>query len=290
VTGRLLVVGSINHDMVVTLESLPRPGETVLGADLVERDGGKGANAAAAAAQLGATVSMVGAVGTDPRGERAIAVLEAAGVDVSWVERLPEHATGVAIVAVDDAGENQIVVAPGANARLTAAHVERALGQEADAVLVSCEIPDDAVAAAVRGAGARGLPCILNPAPARAAVLELARHTAILTPNRTEAAQLTGRDDPDGAASALAARTGAPVIVTLGERGALLRVPGRATRKYPAPTVPVVDTTGAGDAFNGALGAGLALGHELEAAVANAVAAAARSVETLGARAPLTRS
>jgi len=290
VSGRLLVVGSINHDMVVTLESLPRPGETVLGADLVERDGGKGANAAAAAAQLGATVAMVGAVGTDPRGERAIAALEHVGVDVARVERLPEHATGIAIVAVDGAGENQIVVAPGANARLTAAHVERALEQDADAVLVSCEIPDEAVATAVRGAGARGLPCILNPAPARAAVLELARHTAILTPNRTEAAQLTGRDDPDGAASALAARTGAPVIVTLGERGALLRMPGRATRKYPAPTVAVVDTTGAGDAFNGALGAGLALGHELEAAVANAVAAAARSVETLGARAPLTRS
>ncbi len=286
-SGRLLVVGSINHDLVVTLDDLPRAGETVLGAQLVERDGGKGANAAAAAAQLGANVMIVGAVGTDARGERALDALLVAGVDVSLVERLETAVTGVAIVAVDAAGENQIIVAPGANAMLTADQVEQAVATAPDAVLVSREIPDAAVAAAVRGASARGITCVLNPAPARSAVLDLARHAAILTPNRTEAAQLTGRDDPDGAASALAARTGAPVIVTLGERGALLRVPGRPTRTYPAPSVKAVDTTGAGDAFNGALAAGLALGHELEAAVANAVAAAGRSVETLGARAPL---
>jgi len=278
VSGRLLVVGSINHDLVVTLENLPRAGETVLGADLVERDGGKGANAAAAAAQLGASVAMVGAVGTDARGERALDALLVAGVDVSLVERLDTALTGVAIVAVNLSGENQIIVAPGANGSVTAAQVEQAVGTAPDAVLVSCEIPDAAVAAAVEGASARGITCVLNPAPARSAVLDLARHAAILTPNRTEAAQLTGRDDPDGAASALAARTGAPVIVTLGERGALLRVPGRPTRTYPAPAVKAVD---------GALAAGLALGHELEAAVANAVAAASRSVATLGARAPL---
>ena len=290
--GRLLVVGALNHDLVVAVERLPGAGETVLGGELVERDGGKGANAAAAAARLGATVAMVGATGADARGEGARRALADAGVDVALVARLEDHPTGVAVVAVDPAGENQIVVAPGANAALTAAHVERALAARAgalDAVLVSCEVPDEAIAAAVRGAHAQGLRCVLNPAPARASLLALARWAPLLTPNRTEAARLSGQEEPEAAAAALAARTGAPVVVTLGAAGALLVLPeGGPAARFPARAVAVRDTTGAGDAFNGALGARLALGDDLGAAVAYAVAAAGCAVSTLGARAPLT--
>jgi len=292
-TGRLLVVGSINHDLVVTVDELPGPGETALGAELVERDGGKGANAAVAAARLGASVTMVGAVGADARGDRAARALAEAGVDVTLVQRLEDRATGVAVVAVDPAGENQIVVAPGANAALTAAHVEHAIAVRSgstDALLVSCEVRDDAVAAAVRGAHERGLPCVLNPAPARSSLLELARWAPLLTPNRSEAARLSGEEDPAAAAATLAARTGAPVVVTLGAAGALLVVPGGGPgRRFPAPDVAVRDTTGAGDAFNGALCARLAGGAALQAAVADAVAAAGRCVAALGARAPLDR-
>ena len=288
-SGRLLVVGSVNHDLVVAVERLPAPGETVLGAELEEHEGGKGANAATAAARLGAAVAMVGAVGADERGHGALAALTGAGVDVALVERRDDAPTGVAVVAVDGAGENQIVVAPGANATVTAAQVERALEERAgavDAVLVSCEVPDEAVAAAVRGAHARGLRCVLNPAPARPSLLELARWAPLLTPNRAEAAQLAGEEDAEAAATSLAGRTGAPVVVTLGENGALLVEPG-AARRFPARAVSVRDTTGAGDAFNGAFGARLALGDALGDAVAYAVAAAACSVTTPGARAPL---
>ena len=290
-TGRLLVVGSLNHDLVVAVEELPGPGETVLGAELVERDGGKGANAAAAAARLGASVTMVGAVGADARGDGALQALIQDGVDVGFVERLADRSTGVAIVAVDSAGENQIVVAPGANAELTAGHVERALAArdgQLDALLVSCEVPDEAVAAAVRGAHARGLACVLNPAPARPSLLELARWSPVLTPNRSEAARLTGEGDPEAAAAALAARTSAPVVVTLGALGALLVAPGGGpARRLPAGAATVRDTTGAGDAFNGALGARLARGDTPDAAAEYAVAAAGCAVGTLGARAPL---
>ena len=290
-SGRLLVVGSLNLDLIVTVERLPRPGETVLGADLVERDGGKGANAAAAAARLGASVAMVGATGADDRGDAARHALARDGVDVEHVERLEDRPTGVAVVAVDPAGENQIVVAPGANAALTPAHVEQALAARAgavDALLVSCEVADEAIAAAVRGAHEQGLPCVLNPAPARASLLALARWAPLLTPNRMEAALLSGEEEPEAAAAALAARTGAPVVVTLGPAGALLARPdGGPATPFEARSVAVRDTTGAGDAFNGALGARLALGDALEPAVAYAVAAAGCAVGTLGARAPL---
>jgi ribokinase len=288
-SGGLLVVGSLNHDLVVAVERLPGPGETVLGGELAEHDGGKGANAAAAAGRLGARVRMVGAAGGDARGERARDALQAAGVDTSAVAVLEDVPTGVAIVAVDPDGENQILVAPGANAEVTPALVERALDTApADAVLVSCEIPDAAVAAAVRGARSRGLPCVLNPAPARPALLALAELGPIFTPNRAEAARLAGEEEPEAAGAALAARTGEPVVVTLGAAGALLVRPGGAARHVEASATRVVDTTGAGDAFNGALAWRLSLGEPLEDAVGYAVAAAGLAVGTPGARAPLT--
>ncbi len=270
------VVGSINVDLVAAVATLPAPGETVLGRRIERHGGGKGANAAVAAARLGARVALIGAVGDDDMGAGALAELRDAGVDVSAVAVLDGEATGMALIVVDEQGENQIAVGAGANAALTAEHVTAAIGRPG-AVLVSAEIPDAAIAAAVAAAANLGVPCVLNPAPARPELL--ANRGAILTPNAGEARRLAGSDDLEQAAGTLAARTGAPVVITLGERGALL-----AGTRFPAPATQVVDTTGAGDAFNGALAARLAAGDDLAAAVPQAVAAASRSVSEPGAR------
>ena len=278
--ARVIVVGSVNADMVVRAERLPAPGETVTGGRFSRHGGGKGANQAVAAARLGARVAMVGAVGDDDLGQEALALLEHEGIDVSGVARL-DAPTGVALIAVDAAGENQIAVASGANAELDAAAVERTvLDAGAAAVLLSQEVPEDAVLAGVRAA--RG-PVVLNPAPVRALPAELAKLGPILTPNAGEARELSGEEEPEAAARALAERTGAPVLVTLGAHGVLLLQDGKAER-LPAPRVEAVDTTGAGDAFNGALATGLAEGRPLRDAAAFAVAAAALSTRAAGAR------
>jgi ribokinase len=278
------VVGSVNVDLVVTAASLPRPGETVAGGTFERHGGGKSANQAVAAARLGARVRMVGAVGDDDLGEEAMAMLRAEGIDVSAVARLEGSPTGVALIVVDEAGENQIAVASGANAELGADAVEAALrGEDGGVVLLGLEVPDAAVIAGVRAARAAGLEVVLNPAPARelpAALLEL---SPLLTPNRDEARALAGEDDPEAAARALAARTRAPVVVTLGAAGALV-VDGDTVERVPAPRVEAVDTTGAGDAFNGVLAAGLAAGLDLAEAARRAVEAASTSVQAPGAR------
>ena len=280
------VVGSVNVDLVVVgLSSLPRAGETVSGGTFERHGGGKSANQAVAAARQGAAVRMIGAVGDDDLGEEAIALLEAEGIDVSAVQRLATAPTGVALIAVDDAGENQIAVASGANAELTAEAVERALAGAAagGVVLLGLEVPDAAVLAGARAARAGGLGVVLNPAPARALPDELLALSPLLTPNRDEARALSGEDDPEAAARALARRTGAPVVVTVGADGALL-ADGDTLERIPAPAVEVVDTTGAGDAFNGALACGLAGGAALADAVRTAVAVAGESVRAPGAR------
>jgi ribokinase len=191
----------------------------------------------------------------------------------------------VALIVVDEAGENQIAVASGANAELAPAAVEAALaGAEPGGVaLLGLEVPDDAVLAAARAARAAGLQVVLNPAPARPLADELLALAPVLTPNEPEAAALSGEADPKAAARALASRTGAPVVVTIGPEGALL-ADGDTLEQIPAPRVDAVDTTGAGDAFNGALAAALAGGAELAGAVRAAVAAAAESVSRPGAR------
>ena len=278
--ARVIVVGSVNADLVVRAERLPAPGETVTGGRFSRHGGGKGANQAVAAARLGARVAMVGAVGDDDLGQEALALLEQEGIDVSGVARL-DAPTGVALIAVDAAGENQIAVASGANAELDAAAVERTVRDAgAAAVLLSQEVPEDAVLAGVRAA--RG-PVVLNPAPVRALPAELAKLGPILTPNAGEARELSGEEEPEAAARALAERTGAPVLVTLGAHGVLLLQDGKAER-LPAPRVEAVDTTGAGDAFNGALATALAEGGDLRSAAAFAVAAAALSTRAAGAR------
>jgi len=284
------VVGSVNVDLVVTAASLPRPGETVAGGTFERHGGGKSANQAVAAARLGASVRMVGAVGDDDLGEEALALLAADGIDVSGVARLGDTPTGVALIVVDEAGENQIAVASGANAQLDAGTVERGLRAAAGGVaLLGLEVPDAAVLAGARAARAAGLALVLNPAPARELPPELLHLSPLLTPNRDEARALAGEDDPEAAARALAARTGAPVVVTVGAEGALV-VDGDTLERVPAPRVEVVDTTGAGDAFNGALACELAGGAGLIEAARAAVAVAARSTERPGARTVIPRA
>jgi ribokinase len=233
---------------------------------------------------------MVGAVGADDLGDEALRELAAEGIDVAAVARLDDAATGVAAIVVDANGENQIAVASGANARLDASvvaeAVARLLGPRGDGVvLLGQEIPEAAVVAGIRAARAAGGLVVLNPAPARALPDELAG--VVLTPNAVEARTLAGEDDVLEAAGALAACTGAPVIVTLGAEGALL-LDGDA-EQVPAPAVEVVDTTGAGDAVNGALAAELAAGRPVRDALRFAMTAAALSTRAAGARAGMPR-
>jgi ribokinase len=285
-SGTVLVVGSVNVDLVVTLARLPEPGETVTGGEFARHGGGKGANQAVAATRAGARVRFVGAVGDDDLGAAAVDALAEAGVATGAIARLDATATGVALIAVDAEGRNQIAVASGANARVDASMVDAALADEPlgpdDVVLLGFEVPDEAVVAGARAAAAAGARAILNPAPARD-LPDGARDGLLLTPNGLEAAALTGETEPAAAARALARRTGAPVLVTVGADGALL-VDGGDCVAIAAPEVEVVDTTGAGDAFNGALAAALAAGRDLEAAARAAVEAASASVQRPGAR------
>lgn len=279
---RVVVVGSVNVDLVVAVDALPAAGETVAGGRFARWGGGKGANQAVAAARLGAPVTMVGAVGDDKLGAEALSELETEGIDVSAVARLPGVATGVALIVVDAAGENQIAVASGANAELTGGMVRAARIDDA-LTLLSHEVPDDALAAAAEAGGV----VILNPAPARRIDPRVLAARPILTPNASEAAQLTGEREPEAAARALHALTGAPVLITLGADGGLL-LDGEP-RRLPAPAVEVVDTTGAGDTVNGALAAELAAGRPLRDAVGYALAAAALSTRAEGARGGMPR-
>jgi ribokinase len=282
--ARVVVVGSINVDMVVAAERLPAPGETVAGGTLTRSGGGKGANQAVAAARAGGDVVLVGAVGDDDLGAGALAELAAEGIDVSAVARLGAAATGVALIVVDAAGDNQIAVASGANHAVDPDAVRDAVARSgAHAVLTGFELPDAVVLAAAEAATAAQVPLVVNPAPARPLPDGLAGQRPILTPNEHEATALTGERDPDAAARALAVRTHAPVVVTLGARGALLHDGGESA-VLPAPPAAAVDTTGAGDVFSGVLTLALAEDAPLRDAVARAIDAAAASVTWSGAR------
>ena len=269
---------------------MPAPGETVTGGSFARHLGGKGANQAVAAARLGAHVVFVGAVGDDEFGRSAVSDLASEGIDVSRVLVIESGSTGVAVIVVDEGGENQIAVASGANASIDAALVEAALGSDlalGDAAggvfLANLEIADEGVLAGARLAARAGMTVIVNPAPARELSGELMALRPILVPNQVEAEALTGEHDPQAAARILAARSGAAVIVTLGPAGALLVDEG-VVELIPAPLVEVVDTTGAGDTFAGALAEEIAAGTPLIDAARFAVRAAALSVTVAGAR------
>jgi ribokinase len=286
VSGRVIVIGSVNVDLVVRVAHLPAPGETVTGGTFARHFGGKGANQAVAAARLGAAVTLVGAVGDDAFGADSLADLAAEGIDVSRVSVLRGARTGVALIAVGERGENQIVVASGANSGLdgTAVHAAlQAITGEA-VLLANLEVPDAAVIAGARVAAERGWQIVVNPAPARELPADLLVCHPILVPNEGEARVLSGVADAAAAARQLAAQTAAPVIVTLGADGALLQPPDGEAACIAAPRVEVTDTTGAGDTFTGALAAELARGSALADAARFAAVAAALSVTGAGAR------
>jgi ribokinase len=284
---QLIVIGSLNIDLVVRVESLPGPGETITGGSFEMSGGGKGANQAVAAARAGASVAMVGAVGADDFGARLLEELTEEGVGVAGVARLPGVATGLAAIVVDEKGENQIAVASGANHVLRAGDVERAFGElhlsAATCALLSLEVSDEVVVEGAGRASASGMAVVVNPAPARPLPPELMERGPILTPNEGEAAELTGRDDPASAAAALVEAGATAALVTAGARGVFVAT-GTGVEQIEPPTVPVRDTTGAGDAFSGVLAAGLARGWGLEKAARWATAAAALSVTKSGAR------
>lgn len=290
--GEVIVVGSVNVDLVALVARLPGPGQTVTGGVFERQGGGKSANQAVAAARVGARVRFIGAVGNDDAGRQALASLRAEGVDTSGVARLAGAATGVALIVVDAAGENQIAVASGANATLTGEHVATGLAVEspgAGAVcLIGFEVGDEAVMAAATWAAKHQLAIIVNPAPARDLPAGLAGLGPILTPNGGEATALSGEADPEAAAIVLRYETRAPVLVTLGAEG-VVAADDAGIDRLPALTVEALDTTGAGDAFNGILAAELAAGAPLREAVRWAIAGAGLSTQRQGARAGLPR-
>jgi ribokinase len=279
-TSTIAVVGSVNLDIVIGVERHPAPGETVLGGDRTDLPGGKGANQAVAAARLGRRVSIVGRVGADAAGRGLRDGLRAEGVDVEHLREDPDAPSGVALIAVAPDGENTIIVSPGANGRVGPEDVQGASGLlgEAAVTLLQLEIPEDAVRAAAHAAGGT---LVLNPAPARELDGDVLERVDVLVPNRGELELLAGPGDPADAARRLAGPRA--VVVTLGADGALV-VDGDHVEHVRAHPVEVVDTTGAGDAFCGALADALARGALLTEAARWGVAAAALSVTRSGAQ------
>ncbi len=285
---RLVVAGSVNLDLVVRTARFPAPGETLTGAGFATYGGGKGANQAVAAARLGARVAFVGAVGDDPFGAELRAGLAREGLELDGLAVDAALPSGVAVITVRRDGENQIVVAPGANAALDAAAVAARL-PGADALLLQLEVPLTAVIAAARAAREAGVRTVLNAAPARDLPGELLAGLDVLVVNRVEAAQLAGGDaEPAALAERLLARGVRAVVLTLGADGAMWRDADGLLVQRVEP-VEVVDTTGAGDAFCGALATRLAEGASAGEALRFACAAGALACAGAGAQPALPR-
>ncbi len=290
---RILVVGSANVDFTVAAARLPRPGETITDGSLLVNHGGKGANQAVAARRLGAEVRFVGCVGDDASGREIRAALAQEGIDVAGISVTAAAATGTALIVVDREGRNQIAVAPGANRALTVEMVRRREVDVvwADVVMCQLETPLETAAWVLREARTRGKTTLLNPAPMRDDAVALVPLADYVTPNEIEAEGLTGLavGDAEGAVAAGHAlrKLGAgTVVVTLGPAGALACTP-QGDLRVPAFAVTVVDTTGAGDAFNAGLAVGLAERLALRDALRLASATAALACTRRGAQASL---
>ena len=287
---RILVVGSINVDIVALVQRLPTPGETVTGGTLLINHGGKGANQAVAARRLGAEVRFIGCVGDDTFGPELRQGMAAEGIGVDGLATITGSNSGTALIVVDAAGRNQIAVASGANMRLTVDWIARFAEDIAWAQIVICqlEVPLDTVVWTLQTARQHGAVTILNPAPAQPLPPEVWPLVDYVTPNEIEAAHLSGRSlsvpsDAGPVAQALLARGPRVVILTLGEHGAFLGTPDRMTH-VPAFPVTAVDTTAAGDAFNGALAVALGAERPLDLAVRFANAAAGLACTQPGAQ------
>ena len=299
--ARVVVLGSSNTDMSVHLPRLPRSGETLLGGSFVRGAGGKGANQAVAARRAGAVVVFLSAVGDDPMGHDALDHYRREDIDVSEVLVVPHVPSGVALIFVNDAGENMIGVAPGANSHLDPAAIDRlpdSVFDQGGVLLAGLEVPLETVASAVRRAHRAGLRVILNPAPADIRLIDsnILQFVDILTPNHLEVQTLAGRpnrENPESlrlAAEAMLARGVGAVVVTNGKEGCLVLsrdAAGPTCQAIRAFPVDAVDTVGAGDAFNGALATAIAEGRPLFESAVWASAAAALAVTQPGAQTAL---
>jgi ribokinase len=283
--AKIVIIGSFNTDLTAYMERMPRPGETVSGRKFVTGPGGKGSNQAVAAARLGAAVTFVGRVGQDVFAEIALKTWREEGINADFVGRDPEHATGVAPIFVDDSGENSIVVVLGANLAITKADVDAAAQviAEADVLITQLEINYDMVAYALKLAKEKGIRTILNPAPAGKLPAEVIALADYMTPNETELEVLSGKSSADieAAARSLLTSDQQTVVVTMGAQGARW-VQKTDSKLIPTYPVKVVDTTGAGDAFNGGLAVALAEGKALDDAISFANATAAICVTRPG--------
>lgn len=289
--ANILVIGSSNTDMVVKTSQFPQAGETILGGDFFMFPGGKGANQAVAAARLGAHVTLVAKVGQDIFGQQAKAGFEKENIDTSFVFTDSEVASGVALITVNEAGENSIVVASGANNQLSIDNIDHAhiALEAADMMLIQLETPLSTVAYAIEKGAKMGKKVILNPAPAQLLSENIYKNLFLLTPNETETELLTGIKVKDLNSASTAANVFlqkglANVIITMGAQGAFFK---NKTDEYliPAPKVKAVDTTAAGDVFNGALAVALSEGQSWRTGIGFACKAASIAVTRMGAQA-----
>ena len=287
---RIIVIGSSNTDMVIQSDKLPLPGETVLGGDLIMNAGGKGANQAVAAAKLGGNVTFIAKVGDDQFGNSAIREFEEVGIDSRYVVKDPERPSGIALIMVDQNGENCISVALGANQSLNAQDIDRAesIFKESSYILVQLEVPLSTIEYASSKAKALDIPVVLNPAPAQPLTNDLYRNVHIITPNETETELLTGIQLDNEEQLKLAGqyfrnKGVSIVIITLGSRGAYV-LSEEVDEIIPGFSAEVKDTTAAGDTFNGALVVALSEGKSIQTAVQFANKAASVSVTRMGAQ------
>lgn len=287
---KIIVIGSSNVDMVVRTSHLPAPGETILGGEFFMNQGGKGANQAVAIKRLGGNLIFMAKLGNDVLGRQSVGYFKKEGIDTRYIALDEDSASGVALISVDDHAENSIVVASGANMLLNEQDVDKMLEEmcEGDILLMQLEIPLQTVEYAARKAFGKGVKVVLNPAPARSLPKELFRHLYMVTPNRIEAEMLTGIKiandaDVEKVAEEICAMGVKNVIITLGSKGCLIREEG-VTYRIDAFKVEPVDTTAAGDTFNGALCVGLSEGMDLKQAAVMASKASSIAVTRMGAQ------